>query len=221
MQVLTDIGEMGVQVGERYVKFRPSLAAMARLGTPKEIVELFVTVCGAPLMLQPHLMALPSRYAFEQEWVKRNRRLQFDAACCVLWACTESDDIIWLVGYTNERYRYVRGALPLADIVGLAAGLLKHGVLGDIPPEATRGAKKEDYLSEFKARDFAAAAMAHLGATEAQAWDMTMTSYIIAMRAKFPPAKDAKKVPTDDEYSHVKGWLARVNKARLEAANHG
>ena len=213
MQVLTDIGEMGVQVGSRYVKFRPSLAAIARLGTPKQIVETFVAVCGAP--------DLSGNPVLDEPRVKSWRRDQFEAACCVLWACAESDDISWLVGYTNERFRYVRGALPLTDIVGLAAGLLKHGVLGDIPPEATRGAKKEDYLSEFKARDFAAAAMAHLGATEAQAWDMTMTSYIIAMRAKFPPAKDAKKVPTDDEYSHVKGWLARVNKARLEAANHG
>lgn len=212
MQVLTDIGEMGVQVGERYVKFRPSLAAMARLGTPKEIVELFVTVCGAP--------PLSGNPVLDEPRMKTWRRDQFSHAVNVLYACTD-DAIDWLVGYVNERYRYVRGALPLADIVGLAAGLLKHGVLGDIPPEATRGAKKEDYLSEFKARDFAAAAMAHLGATEAQAWDMTMTSYIIAMRAKFPPAKDAKKVPTDNEYSHVKGWLARVNKARLEAANHG
>lgn len=212
MQVLTDIGEMGVQVGERYVKFRPSLAAMARLGTPKEIVELFVTVCGAP--------PLSGNPVLDEPRMKAWRRDQFSHAVNVLYACTD-EAIDWLVGYVNERYRYVRGALPLADIVGLAAGLLKHGVLGDIPPEATRGAKKEDYLSEFKARDFAAAAMAHLGATEAQAWDMTMTSYIIAMRAKFPPAKDAKKVPTDDEYSHVKGWLARVNKARLEAANHG
>jgi hypothetical protein len=212
MQVLTDIGEMGVQVGERYVKFRPSLAAMARLGTPKEIVETFVTVCGAP--------PLSGNPVLDEPRVKAWRRDQFGHAVNVLYACTD-EAIDWLVGYVNERYRYVRGALPLADIVGLAAGLLKHGVLGDIPPEATRGAKKEDYLSEFKARDFAAAAMAHLGATEAQAWDMTMTSYIIAMRAKFPPAKDAKKVPTDDEYSHVKGWLARVNKARLEAANHG
>lgn len=213
MQVLTDIGEMGVQVGERYVRFRPSLAAMARLGTPKEIVETFVTVCGAP--------PLSGNPVLDEPRLKTWRRDQFAAAVNVLYACAESDDISWLAGYTNERYRYVRGALPLTDIVGLAAGLLKHGVLGDIPPEATRGAKKEDYLSEFKARDFAAAAMAHLGADEAQAWNMTMTSYIVAMRAKFPPAKDAKKVPTDDEYSHVKGWLARVNKARLEAANHG
>lgn len=213
MQVLTDIGEMGVQVGSRFVKFRPSLAAIARLGTPKQIVETFVAVCGAP--------DLSGNPVLDEPRVKSWRRDQFEAACCVLWACAESDDISWLVGYTNERFRYVRGALPLTDIVGLAAGLLKHGVLGDIPPEATRGAKKEDYLSEFKARDFAALAMAHLGADESEAWNMTMTSYIVAMRAKYPPAKDAKKVPTDDEYAHVKGWLARVNKARLEAANHG
>jgi len=212
MQVLTDIGEMGVQVGERYVKFRPSLAAMARLGTPKEIVETFVTVCGAP--------PLSGNPVLDEPRVKSWRRDQFAAAVNVLYACTE-EAIDWLVGYVNERYRYVRGALPLADIVGLAAGLLKHGVLGDIPPEATRGAKKEDYISEFKARDFAAAAMAHLGATEAQAWDMTMTSYIIAMRAKFPPAKDAKKVPGLDEIAHVESWFTKVKNARAEAANHG
>lgn len=212
MQVLTDIGEMGVQVGERYVKFRPSLAAMARLGSPRDIVETFVTVCGAP--------SLSGIQVLDEPRLKSWRRDQFAAAVNVLYACTE-DAIDWLVGYTNERYRYVRGALPLADIVGLAIGLLKHGVLGDIPPEAIRGAKKSDYLSEFKARDFAAAAMAHLGVSEADAWNMTMTSYIVAMRAKYPPAKEAKQVPGLDEIAHVESWFTKVKNARAEAANHG
>lgn len=212
MQVLTSIGEQGVQVGERFVKFRPSLAAMGRIGTPREVVETFVAVCGTP--------ALSGNPWLDEPRVKLWRKEQFSAALTVLYCCTD-EPIDWLVGYINERFRYVRGVLPLADIVGLAIGLLKHGIMGDLPPEATRGAKKSDYLSEFKARDFATAAMAHLDATEAEAWDMTMTSYIGAMRAKYPPPKDAKQTPSEEEFVHVKNWLAKIKQARAGAAKHG
>lgn len=205
MTILTSIGEQLVTVGDRAVKFRPSLFAMTRIGTPREIVDVFAHVCGAP-----------SHPALVREW----RKQQFAAACCVMIACAEDDDISWLIGHVNERYRYVRGVLPLGDIVGLASGLLKHGVVGDVKPDRpTRG----DYVREFDARGLAATAMAHLGLSEAEAWQLTMTSYIGAMRAKYPPSeKDAKADPRSDAevYDSAKAFLARV-KAAKEAQKHG
>lgn len=210
MSILTSIGEIGVEAGGRQVKFRPSLAAMTRIGTPAEIVETFVAVCGTP--------PLTGNEYLDTNMFKRWRREQFNAALSVLLSCTE-EPIDWLVGYVNERLNYVRGLLPLEDIVGLAMGLLKHGVMGDLPArDVPQG--EDGYVSEFKARDFALAAMAHLGATEADAWNMTMTSYIGAMRSKFPPAVDAKSPPSEKEHDHVMSWLDKVNKARKEAANH-
>lgn len=203
MTILTSIGEQLVTVGSRSVKFRPSLLAMTRIGTPREIVEVFAQVCGAP-----------SHPALVREW----RKQQFAAACCVMIACAEDDDISWLIGHVNERYRYVRGVLPLEDIVGLATGLLRHGVVGDVKPEETRRAKPSQYVREFDARGIAATAMAHLGLSEAEAWQLTMTSYIGAMRAKYPPSeKDAKADPRSDAevYDSAKAFLARVKAAKL------
>lgn len=206
--ILTSIGEQQVSVGDRHVRFRPSLLNMTRLGTPREIVEAFVAVCGAP--------QLTGNPVLDEPRVRQWRGEQFRTACSVLWCCTEDDDISWLIGYTNERFRYVRGALPLEDIVGLATGLLRHGVMGDVPATQAKPTRK-DFVSEFKALDFATTAMAHLGTSEADAWQLTMTSYIGAMRAKFPPPPDEKKPLDEVDFDRVSGWLARVNKARASA----
>lgn len=214
MSVLTSIGEQLVTVGNRSVKFRPSFVNMTRIGGPKDIVAAFASVCGVP--------QFTGNWVLDDPLLRRWRADQFRTACAVLWCCTDDEDISWLVGYTNERGRYVAGRLPMEDIVGLAHGLLRHGVVGDVPPEQTRAAKKSDYTSEFNARDFVAAAMAHLGTSEPEAWQMTMTGYIGAMRAKFPPTKEHKAPPTTEEVVRVEDWLSRVNKARAaqKAANH-
>lgn len=214
MHVLTAIGEQLVTVGLKSVKFRPSFLNMSRIGSPTDIVAAFATVCGVPRFTGNPVLDTPL--------LRRWRSDQFRTAGSVLWCCTDEDDISWLVGYINERGRYVAGVLPLEDIVGLAHGLLRHGVVGDAPPEHTRSAKKSDYTSQFNARDFVAAAMAHLGTSEKDAWEMTMSGYIGAMRAKFPPTKEQTAPPTTEDVVRVEDWLSRVNKARAaqKAANH-
>lgn len=208
MATLTSIGEQQVSVGDRHVRFRPSLLNMTRLGTPREIVEAFVAVCGMP--------QLSGNPVLDEPRVRTWRGEQFRTACTVLWCCTEDEDISWLIGYTNERFRYVRGVLPLADIVGLATGLLRHGVIGDVPVTQVKAAGK-DFVSEFNARDFVSTAMAHLGTSETDAWNMTMTSYIGAMRAKFPPPSDEKKPLDETDFDRVKARLALIKKARSAA----
>lgn len=207
MRVLTSIGEQGISVGDRHVLLRPSLLNMTRLGSPKEIVATFVAVCG-----QPRLSGNPW---LDKEQLKRWKRRQFEAALDVMICCAD-EPIHDLVGHVNERGRYIRGALPLEDIVGLAFGLLKHGLMGDAV-QKSRTASRKDYSDEFKARDIVAAAMAHLGATESDAWNMTMTSYIAAMNSKFPTPENAKPELTGEDVDRVADWLTRVNKARAAA----
>lgn len=204
MRVLTHIGEQGISVGDRHVLLRPSLLNMAKLGAPKEIVGVFADVCGQPKLSGNHWLDMPQ--------IKQWKRRRFNAALDVLVCCSE-EPIDWLVGYVNERGHYVKGALPLEDIVGLAFGLLKHGLMGDAIAD-TRTATKKDYTNEFNARDIVAAAMAHLGASEDEAWNMTMTSYIAAMRAKFPPPPDKKAPITGEDFDRVNNWLSKVNAAR-------
>lgn len=216
MHVLTEIGEVGITLEGRTYRLRPSFFAMTQIGTPAEIVEAFVMLNGAPA-----LSGLP--------WVdtprlKRWRRDQFRTALTVCYACAAPDDDLGpLLGGISERMGYQPGRVPLDSIVALARSLLRHGVTGDIPDDAPKRGKGE-YSAEFKAREYVASAMAHLGASESDAWAMTMTSFIAAMTAKFPPT-DAKGKPltqsapmTEQRAAETMAWLDRVNAARRRGA---
>lgn len=212
MHVLTEIGEVGITWEGRTYRLRPSFASMAQIGTPAEIVEAFVLLNGAP--------AATGKPWVDAARAKRWRRDQFRMALTVLYACAAPDDDLGpLIGGVSERMGYQPGRLPLDAIVALARSLLRHGVTGDVPDDAPKQGKGE-YSSTFKARDYVASAMAHLGASEAEAWAMTMTSFIAAMTAKYPPT-DAKGRPmtqsapmTQQRADEAMAWLERVNAAR-------
>ena len=210
MHIHTEIGEIGIDHAGRSYRLRPSFAAMASMGSPAEIVELFGQVLGPPPTPTGHPWADAPRF-------KRWGRERFRAALTVLYACSE-DDIGPLVGGISPRMAYQPGAVPMDDVITLAQSLLKHGVVGDVPAEAAKP-KRGTYSKEFKARDFVALAMAHLGASEADAWAMTMTSFTLAMRAKFPPqAQPGDNSPSLDAQDATMSWLAAVN-AKRSAAN--
>ncbi|HED3824243.1 TPA: hypothetical protein R4200_004746, partial [Enterobacter hormaechei subsp. oharae] len=58
----------------------------------------------------------------------------------------------------------------------------------------------------------------HLGMSEADAWNMTMTSFRAAMNAKFPQ-KDKGKVPTQEKYDEVMDWAEQM--LAMDAQRHG
>lgn len=190
MQILTDIGEIGIHAG-RDVVLRPSLAAIASLGEPREIVEVFARV-----MSGDHMDSLG-----------------------VLFACADEDvsDIFGAYEVRDDAIRYVPGAAPAAHVVPLAQHLMRHGVVGVAKPLPRRADAEDQYLTEFDAKGHAALAMAHLGLTEREAWAMTMTGLVAALRAKFPPsAKDSPgaRAPTKEEHDATMEWFERVEAAR-------
>lgn len=210
MHILTEIGEIGLEYQGREYRLRPSLAAMARIGTPAEIVEVFGLVLGGP----PEPTGNP---VLDRPRWRAWGREQFRAALSVLHACCD-DDLSPLIGWTTERMTYRPGAMPAANITVLARELLRHGVIGDVPTDP-RQPKRGKFSPEFHARDFAALAMAHLGLSEAEAWQMTMTSFILAMRAKFPPPETPTKddAPSEEAHDATMAWLAAVNAKRVAA----
>lgn len=205
MQIHTEIGEIGVEHAGRAYRLRPSFAAMVRIGSPAEIVATFGAVLGAP----PRLHGNP---VLDDPRLRRWGRERFLAALTVLYACSE-DDLGPLVGGISERMAYQPGAMPMDDVVTLAQALLKHGIAGDVPvdPRAAKGS----FSPEFKARDYVALAMAHLGASEADAWAMTMTGFLLAMRAKYPPPdQPGSSAPSDQAQDATMAWLKAVNAKR-------
>ncbi|WP_252108842.1 MULTISPECIES: DUF6246 family protein [unclassified Halomonas] len=155
--------------------FRPTLAAMAELGEPAEIVRLLARVQS------------PGADGFA-------------AALAVLRACYANyDDISPLIGFFKDvrgRLRYVMGALPLQNIHVLGAKLAIAGIVG--APKPRKGGGKP--MDTFDPAEFVGVAQAHLGLSSGEAWSLTMIEFQRAMDAKFPEA-DSKKSeqPTEEE----------------------
>lgn len=190
---------------------RPSLLAMSRLGTPEIIVSTVAVVLGQGLNVPPAGLKL----ALKQ---------QLRDALSVWRVCAPEDvDTDPLSGYFSERGGWVMGAADPADVVTIAQNLLIHGVLGD-PDPATEDDRERDgeYSPQFDCRKNAAIAMAHLGLTEEQAWNMTMTGLRLGLEAKYPKPEStaeqaARRAPTETEYDETMAWFDKVQAARGES----
>lgn len=197
------------------VVLRPSLYAMTQIGSPAYIVEVYATVMA-------------------EGYIGRAEEIQLSCAYEVLMACVDQD-ITRLIGtYEHEpvldRFVYVPGLIPQKELIHLARCLVRHGVTGDVEPLPSEEGEdsEEDYVSEFNARAHVANAVAHLGMSEREAWNATMTGLIEALRAKFPPiTKDEKgkqkstKPPTSAEYDAAMEWADRVEAKRKKRLGLG
>ena len=206
MRVNTSIGEIGVSVNGRDFLFRPSLFAMQRLDDP---IRSFVDIHNT-------------------DRSKNAENQRFIASVEVLEACCD-DDISDLVGFMSPRYRgdsfagfsWRIGRINFVDCVILASSLIRHGVIGVVPQQSKKNEGK--YSSKFEPRELAALAMAHLGMSEDEAWNLTVTGFILAMRAKYPDPEAEKQQKNEEnlaKYDKIMGHLKKINAIR-DAAKAG
>lgn len=198
MMILTDIGEIGVHLPDGTVQvLRPSLYAISQIGSPVEIVEVFATVMCE---------GLQGKAAGDQ----------FADALAVINACSEAD-LSEVFGAYDEALEYQPGAADIEHVLPIARCLLRHGVTGVLPPLPRRADEEPEYLREFKARDNVALAIAHLGMSERDAWSLTMTGLVSALRAKFPPLEGSSpgsRAPTAEEHDATMEWFEKVEAKR-------
>lgn len=202
MRAITSVGECGISYGDNDWLFRPSLAAMDSLGSPHEIVEKFRILFTPP----KHNPIWP--VAAYRAWEREVMATAYD----VLLACCESD-VTPLLGHMGSKWgSFVPGAMPTTDMVHIARSLMRHGVIG-LPPEGRLAKKpdKEEYAPEFKAREFVAQAIAHLGLSSAEAWNLTMTEFSGAMQSKFGKPET---LPPAEEHNDAMARLAEINRLR-------
>lgn len=196
---IVSIGEIGVSVGERDYLFRPSLAAMDSLGSPAEIVEKF-SILHEPPKINP-IWPVQSYRTWEREVAA--------TAYDVLSACSD-EDVTPLLGHMGTRWgSFVLGAMPPQDMVNLARSLMRHGVIG-LKPEGLPAKPVKEYTAEFNAREFVSQAIAHLGMSTVEAWNLTMTEFSGAMQSKFGKPET---LPVD-EHDDAMARLAEINKLR-------
>lgn len=208
MTVNHAVGEIGITLGESDVTFRPSLLAISRIGSPKDIIETFVTLLEPP------------RHDFQ---AKRQFRAALHTMSCCAGAQCDLENLDQLIGiYTDSAGElvYQAGVMPTEDIVTIAQHLIRHGVAG-VSPKGDEPMVKGEPMREFDAAKFAAMAVAHLGMSESDAWSLTMTSLLSALHSKFPPDKSSAASITEKQYTDSMDWLKRVNAQRnaKEASN--
>ncbi|HCF1604432.1 TPA: hypothetical protein NH847_001376 [Pseudomonas aeruginosa] len=203
--ILTEIGEIGVHTASgEFFLLRPSLYAMTQLGTPAEIVDVFARVMSDPI-------------------TEKHQADQFADALAVVVACSEQD-LSDVFGYYDQDLVYRTGTADVEHLVPLARCLLKHGVTGALPPLPRRHDEEPNYSGEFVAREYVATAIAHLGLSEREAWSMTMTGLIGALRAKYPPTESnapGARAPTAAEHDATMEWFDKIEakrKARAKGA---
>lgn len=212
--VITDIGQAVIRAGGRGIFLNPSFLAVSHMGEPDEIVRLFVTVHAGHY--PTHRISDP---AILRDVMARCFADMATASARVVAACC-AENISQVTGTyavtTKGKLSYRPGLLPVADVIELARHLIRHGVMGDQPPEQVKGQKSE-YSSKFDVRSFVYTAVAHLGMSEADAWNMTMTSFRAAMNAKFP-VKEKDRIPTEEAYDEVMNWADRM--VEMDAQRH-
>ncbi|MDZ8856232.1 DUF6246 family protein [Escherichia coli] len=222
------VGQCAVTVaGVRYV-FTPSFAAMAKIENSIDLVQAFAIVHGGKY---------PNRLPVDP--VLRNRIMarcygeMVQTSVLVLKACADSD-ISHLTGECkitpSGKLKLRHGIIPVDDVITLAKHLLFHGLIGDGPEnKAAEQPQEGDYTPAFDVLEYVYSAVAHLGLSESEAWNMTMTGYRAAVRAKTPPeARNKQKRPNvlldkkayDDGMREAMEVLERLKKSKEQKARN-
>lgn len=196
--IITDIGEIGVHHGSQTYVLRPSLYAMSKLGSPEDILQVYANV----------MSDAPSKY-------------QDEVVLSVLYECYGGEeDISDIFGYIEDGELH-EGLCSKKHRLIYARSLMRHGITGALPPLPKKGHEPEEYMTEFQAREMVALGMAHLGLSEREAWNMTMTGLVSALRAKFPPIEDpnASKAPSVEKTKETLAWFDKL-KAKKNKGMH-
>lgn len=220
-------GQFAVVVdGRRYV-FNPCFAAMAKIGSDRELVEYFATIHGGK-----YPSRLPADPDLRNRIMARCYGEMVQSSIHILKCCSD-DDITALVGECRftpaGKLRQKPGLMPTEDIITLAQHCMYHGLIGDGPEEDTGEIREGEYKPTFNVLEFVYSAVAHLGLSESEAWGMTMTGYRAAVRAKMPPeAKNEKRRPDaaidkkayDDGMQAARKALERMEKLKQKKARN-
>lgn len=167
--------------------FRPSLARIASLGDPHEIVRTYAALHG------------PNAGA---------------EAAYVLACLCDQDDPTPLIGWRDETGWHL-GAMPEAEAIIIARHLMQHGIAGTAKPQAEGETAEGAYTDRFDAAEYIAAARVHLGLSSADAEALSMTELQRMFAMKFPKAaaSDGKgrELPSREAYDAAMRKLKERN----------
>jgi hypothetical protein len=159
--------------------FTPSLANIASLGNPGEIVALYARLHG------PFAEGAAS----------------YVLACL----CDQEDPLPLIGGFLIDPCDPtipvvdIPALMPAAELVIIARHLMQHGIIGKARPGRGDG----NYAETFEAAEYIAAARVHLGMSAADAEALSMTELQLMLEMKFPDSDPTRDVPSREEYDRA------------------
>lgn len=218
-----EIGECLITAGEDEYFFRPSFAAMSRIGEPQEIVHTFADLHNDELT--PLIERAADAYGHVPAWlIEHIRSCSYGkralmAAMTVMQACCE-DDLSDLIGElrparTQGRpFKRRMGLMGDFELLLIAQSLITHGIIGKAKVRQLQRHESGKATTEFNAFDYVSAARNHFGMTRSEAEQLTMTEFQMLLAAKFPEQKGFTK----EEYDAVAdNYLARKARKLVKA----
>lgn len=203
-----EIGECLITAGEDEYFFRPSFAAMSRIGEPQEIVQAFYDLHNDEVtpLIQRGMEAYGTIPAWLLAHVNRKEigKPAIMAAMGVLTACCERD-LSRLIGEIipgkSGKWAFVlrKGAMPLSDMVLIAQSLITHGIIGKAKVRQLQRHESSQATSEFNAFEYISAARNHFGISRDESEQLSMTEFQMMLAAKYPDQKGF----TREEYDQV------------------
>ena len=188
--MLTAYGHSKIEWGDKVFILSPSLANIAKIGSPSEIVDTFKQFISST-----HLVT------------------KFSIALNVIRCCSEPELPEAFTGgvkFSERQQKFMitqpnHGKDMINDVIVLGEHCLIHGVCGKVERELTG-----DPITEFDAYSFMELARIHLGMQSDDAAKMTMTEFCRLMDAKYPPAKN-ENIGTRKEQEEMVAWLEDQN----------
>lgn len=193
-----EIGECLISYGDNEYFFRPSFAAMSRIGEPDEIVKAFYDLHDDEVT--PLIHRAIEAYGAMPGWLMEHvRHHSFSkralmAAMGVLAACCEKD-VSKLTGEIvpgrSGRWTFVyhKGAMEPVNIVVIAQSLITHGIIGKAKVRQLQRHESNQATTEFRSFDYISAARNHFGISREAAEQLSMTEFQLMLNAKYPEQK--------------------------------
>lgn len=181
--------------GEIY-RFTPSFKNIERIGSPKDIINVFEAVVNPA-----------------NDWYVVLR-----ASLRVLSACCDKTISVDLMGESklsqwskNIVYAKPKSGMTIEQVRILAIHMLSHGVVGKVDIKTESGNQK---ITDFDVSEYIESAVIALGMSYEEASNMTMTQFVKCMRSKFPDIENKESETrmgvTAEEQIHMVKEMQRV-----------
>ncbi|WP_272656371.1 MULTISPECIES: DUF6246 family protein [unclassified Providencia] len=225
----TEYGEFAVNTRNNEYIFSPSFNAMVNIGSPTEVVEAFTVLSGSTVSdFINESSALVARFLTDgrsitvNDWILKHLkrgayRKILSTAMIVMQACCnkDCDELIgqWRAGKNGTTYRM--GKLPISDIIVLARELMIHGVIGKVKiRKLQRKESDKEFTDSFNAVEYINASRVHFEMNRDEAEKLTMSEFLMMLKAKYPEGKGFTKeeydTAVDDYFERKKHRIAQT-----------